>query len=195
MAVNPYYNKPNQEGLFQHFKTIAESTSLPLMVYNIKGRTAVNIETETLLKLSDIENIKMIKEASGDLDQQTDVISKMPSDFSVLSGDDPNTLAFIALGGDGVVSVASNIIPKTMRTYIHFCLNENFEEARKIFYTIYPLLKTLMTIDTNPLGIKELMAQMGYCEPVFRLPLVRLSEEKQTEIKKLIETVKSLENE
>lgn len=193
MAVNPYYNKPNQEGLYKHFKTIADNSEIPLMLYNIKGRTSVNIETETLLKLFEHPKIKLVKEASGDLSQQTDVIYGVPNDITVLSGDDPNTLAFIALGGHGVVSVTSNIIPKTMKKYIDYCLEDNLVEARKLFAKIYPLMKKIMGLDTNPLPIKELVSMLGYCKPIYRLPLTRMSDKKIEIVKKYIPLVKELE--
>ncbi len=193
MAVNPYYNKPNQEGLYQHFCAIADLSDLPVMLYNIKGRSAVNIETDTLLRLAKHPNITAVKEASGDLSQQIDVIRKVPDDFSVLIGDDPNVLPFMALGGDGLVSVTSNAVPKTLTKLVHTCMEGDYVAGRKMFFEIYGLMNSMMTVDVNPLGIKELMVQLGLAKPVFRLPMLRLSEEKQKEVAKWVEVVKGWE--
>ena len=194
MAVNPYYNKPNQEGLFQHFSAIANHVAVPLMLYNIQGRTSVNLETPTLLRLAQNPNIVAVKEASANLDQQLDVIHKMPPDFSVMSGDDGNILPFIASGGDGVVSVVANVIPKTFARLTHLLLDGKIEEARPLFYEVLNLIR-LMFCDTSPIPVKEMMALLGYCEPTPRLPLVRLSSEKQALLKASIKLVNDLENE
>ena len=177
LLVNPYYNKPTQKGLYLHFKTIAEAVKIPCIVYNIKGRSAVNVETDTLVKIMEAEsNILGVKEASGDLNQMKDVIAKRRDDFSVLSGDDNMTLNLVEAGGDGVVSVASNIIPKRMVEFIHSALDGEIDAARREEEALMPLFKA-MFLETNPIPIKTAMAMQGWCEEGFRLPMCRFSDE------------------
>ena len=194
MAVNPYYNKPNQEGLFQHYSAIANHTSLPLMVYNIKGRTCVNIETATLMRLAQNPKIVAVKEASADLAQQLDVIHVAPKNFSVLSGDDGNLLPFIASGGDGIVSVLANVIPRYFSKLVHLLLEGKIVEARPQFYKILDLIK-IMFCDTSPIPVKAMMGLLGYCDPAVRLPLTCLSSDKLMQLKTFIPLVHELENE
>lgn len=194
MAVNPYYNKPNQEGLFQHFSAIANHTPLSLMVYNIKGRTSVNIETPTLMRLAQNPKIVAVKEASADLAQQLDVIHVAPKDFAVMSGDDGNILPFIASGGDGIVSVVANVIPRYFTRLTHLLLDGKIAEARPKFYKVLALIK-IMFCDTSPIPVKEMMALLGYCEPALRLPLTPLSPDKLNQLKSFIALVNELENE
>ncbi len=187
LLVNPYYNKPTQKGLYLHFKAIAESVSVPCIVYNIKGRTGVNVETETLLRLADeCENIRAVKEASGDLVQIEDVIKRRKDCFSVLSGDDNISLDVIKKGGDGVISVASNLFPSEMRALIHSALEGDFERAERINSWFSSFFKDCF-IETNPIPIKTAMAHRGYCREVFRLPLCSL--EKEEHRRKLLSTV------
>ena len=168
LLVNPYYNKPTQEGLYRHFKAIADSVNIPCIVYNIKGRTAVNVETETLLRLiNDCDNIVGVKEASGDMNQIRDVINQRSDGFSVLSGDDNITFDLIKAGGDGVISVASNFIPDKMS------LAGNFEEAETLNQQLMPLFEAEF-VETNPIPIKYMLSVKGMCQEVYRLPMCEL---------------------
>ena len=177
LLVNPYYNKPTQKGLFLHFKAIADSVSIPCILYNIKGRTGVNLETETLLRLeAECPNIVAVKEASGSLDQMTSVISHTGEEFSVLSGDDNLSLDLIKRGGDGVISVASNLFPAEMAKMVHLALEGKMEEAEKINAWFSDFFKVCF-VETNPIPIKTAMAKEGYVKEVFRLPLCSLEKE------------------
>jgi 4-hydroxy-tetrahydrodipicolinate synthase len=186
LQVNPYYNKPTQEGLFLHFKSIADSTSLPIILYNIKGRTGVNLETPTLLRLiSSCKNILAVKEASGDLNQIKEVISKKPDYFSVLSGDDNLTLEVIKNGGDGVVSVASNVVPKEMTKLVLSALNKDYAKAEEIQTNLSPLFLAEF-IETNPIPIKYMLYLMGYCKEVYRLPLCSMRLENKPKVEAVL---------
>lgn len=174
LLVNPYYNKPTQKGLYLHFKAIAESVSVPCILYNIKGRTGVNLETETLIRLAnECSNIVAVKEASGDISQIEDVIKRSSDEFSVLSGDDNLSLDVIRRGGDGVISVASNLFPSQMGRLIHSALDEDSEEAERLNEWFAPFFKVCF-IETNPIPIKVAMAHVGHCREIFRLPLCTL---------------------
>ena len=170
LQVAPYYNKPTQEGLYRHFTTIADSVDLPMIIYNIAGRTSVNIETPTLMRIAKHPNAIAVKEASGDLSQMMDVISSKSKDFTVLAGDDNIALPLTLLGASGVISVASNIVPRYMCQMITAARKDNLEEARTMHYKLLPLFKGLF-IETNPIPVKACLAQMGLIEPVWRLPL------------------------
>ena len=170
LQVAPYYNKPTQEGLYRHFTTIADSVDLPMVIYNIAGRTSVNIETSTLMRIARHPNAIAVKEASGNLSQMMDVISSKPKDFTVLAGDDAIALPLTLLGGSGVISVASNIVPRYMRQMIGAARGGNLEEARTMHYELLPLFKGLF-LETNPIPVKACLAQMGLIEAVWRLPL------------------------
>lgn len=187
ILVNPYYNKPTQKGLYLHFKKIAESTNLPIILYNIKGRTGVNLETSTLIRLAnEVKNIVGVKEASGDLAQIKDVCEKRPKDFVVLSGDDNLTFQMIKdCGADGVISVTSNILPKEMIEMVTFALNKNFIEAEKINKKMEPVFKALF-IETNPIPVKYSAFIMGLCENVYRLPMCEIGEEHGKQVKELL---------
>ena len=177
LLANTHYHKPPHTGLYLHFKAIADSVSVPCILYNIKGRTGVNLETETLLRLeSECPNIVAVKEASGSLDQMSSVISKTDDAFSVLSGDDNLSLELIRRGGDGVISVASNLFPKEMARMIHAALDGNFEEAEKYNSWFEEFFKVCF-VETNPIPIKTAMAKEGYCKEIFRLPLCTLESE------------------
>ena len=181
LLVNPYYNKPTQKGLYLHFKAIADSVSVPCILYNIKGRTGVNLETETLLRLeAECPNIVAVKEASGSLDQMSSVISTTEDEFSVLSGDDNLTLDLIRRGGDGVISVASNLFPSEMVKMTHAALNGDFETAEKYNAWFSEVFKVCFA-ETNPIPIKTAMAKAGYCKEIFRLPLCTLEKEEHRE--------------
>ena len=175
LVVNPYYNKPTQEGLYRHFKAIAESVDIPILVYNIQGRTAVNVETETMTRLAKIPNIVGVKEASGSLDQMTQVILACGPDFTVLSGDDTLTLPLMAVGGRGVISVVANIVPRETADITHAALEGDWKRARELFHRLFPLCRA-MFIETNPIPVKEAMAMMGMIAPEFRLPLCRMAD-------------------
>jgi 4-hydroxy-tetrahydrodipicolinate synthase len=192
LSVTPYYNKPTQEGLYHHFKAIAESTSLPVILYNVPPRTNVNIDPPTLRKLSEIENIIGVKEASGNISQITQVIQQVPEDFLVFSGDDALTLPLVAMGGRGIISVASNEIPAEMTRLAQLCLAGNFKEARAMQRKWLPLLEVNF-IETNPTPVKAAMAEMGLLEPVFRLPLVPPRTENLAKIRAVLESLALLE--
>jgi 4-hydroxy-tetrahydrodipicolinate synthase len=176
LMVSPYYNKPTQEGLYRHFRAVAEAVDLPIIVYNIQGRTAVNIETPTLERLArDCPTIVGVKEASGSLDQMTQVILACGPDFTVLSGDDNLTLPLMAVGGRGVISVIANIVPRETAEMTHAALAGDWKLARDLHLRLYPLARA-MFVETNPIPVKEAMAMMGTIEPEFRLPLCRMAD-------------------
>ena len=185
LQVAPYYNKPTQEGLYRHYMTIADTVDLPMVIYNIKGRTGVNIETPTLMKLASHPNIIAVKEASGDINQMMDVINSKPSDFIVLSGDDNLAVPLTIMGGAGVISVASNIIPRYMSEMIDAARKGNIEKARTMHYELLGLFKS-MFIETNPIPVKSALAQMGLIEPVWRLPLCPPEEKTVEKIKTVL---------
>ena len=192
LSVTPYYNKPTQEGLYHHFKAIAAATSLPIILYNVPPRTNVNIDPPTLRRLSEIENIIGVKEASGNISQITQVIQQVPEDFLVLSGDDALTLPLAAMGGRGIISVASNEIPAEMTQLARLCLAGKFEEARIMQRKWLPLMEVNF-IETNPTPVKAAMAEMGLLEPVFRLPLVPPRTENLAKIRTVLESLAILE--
>lgn len=190
LLVNPYYNKPTQEGLYRHFKAIADAVKFPCVVYNIKGRTGVNVETPTLMRLAnDCGNIVAVKEASGDINQMKDVIAQRPEGFSVLSGDDNITLELIKVGGNGVISVASNIVPDRMVAMVKAALDGNFEEAEKLNNELIPLFEAEF-IETNPIPIKCALALKGMCKEVYRLPMCELRPENKEKLKKVLKEMK-----
>src|SRR5579885_319050 len=170
LSVTPYYNKPTQEGLFQHYKAIAEAVPLPIVVYSVQGRTGVNVEPATLKRLSAIGNIVGVKEASGNISQMARVIHEVPEKFIVLSGDDSITIPLIALGGRGIVSVASNEIPGEMTRLTQAALAGDFAKARAIQRQYLPLME-INFVESNPIPVKAAMAAMGLLEPVWRLPM------------------------
>jgi 4-hydroxy-tetrahydrodipicolinate synthase len=192
LSVTPYYNKPTQEGLYHHFKAIAGSTSLPIILYNVPPRTNVNIDPPTLRRLAEIENIIGVKEASGNISQITQVIQQVPENFLVFSGDDALTLPIAAMGGRGIISVASNEIPAEMTHLARLCMAGKFEEARIMQRKWLPLLEVNF-IETNPTPVKAAMAEMGLLEPVFRLPLVPPRTENLAKIRAVLESLALLE--
>ncbi|VVB75660.1 4-hydroxy-tetrahydrodipicolinate synthase [uncultured archaeon] len=186
LLVNPYYNKPTQEGLFLHFKKIADSVKIPVIIYNIKGRTGVNVETSTLIRIiSACPNVLAVKEASGDLNQMMDVIAKAPRYFSVLSGDDNMTLNLIKAGGMGVISVASNAVPKEMVQLVDFALSKNYPEAERVNSKLASFFENIF-IETNPIPIKFVLAQKKMCEEVYRLPMCEMTKEHKEKVSALI---------
>ncbi len=190
LLVNPYYNKPTQEGLYRHFKSISDSVHTPIILYNIKGRTGVNIETSTLLRLiKDCPNIIGVKEASGDLNQIKEVIAKKPDYFTVLCGDDNLTFDVMKSGGDGVISVASNIVPKKISELTKLCLEGKFTDAQKLNEELIPLFKACF-IETNPIPIKSMLAMKGLCKEVYRLPLCELAKENRVKVENVLKEFK-----
>lgn len=175
LIVSPYYNKPTQNGLYEHYKVVAEAVDLPIILYNVPGRTGSNIAAETTLRLAELSNIVAVKEASGNFAQIMEIIRNRPDDFTVLSGDDASTLQIVALGGDGVVSVAANEVPKEFAQMIHLALDGNFSEARALHYKLLPLMDANF-VETNPIPVKTLLASMGKIELKLRLPLVEMAE-------------------
>lgn len=177
LIVCPYYNRPTQKGLYHHFRAVAESTPLDIIVYNIQGRTAVNMETATLAKLAqDCPNIIGVKESSGSLDQMTQVVRLCPKNFSMLCGDDNMALACMAVGGKGVISTVGNIIPKQMSELIRAALSGNFQRARELHLKLFPLFKAVF-VESNPGPIKEAMAMMKLIDsPELRLPMFEMEE-------------------
>ena len=172
LQVCPYYNKPSQEGLYRHYRAIAEATSLPIMLYSIPGRSVIEIAVDTVVRLAaDCPNIVAVKEAGGSVDRVNQLVQALPEDFAVLSGDDPLTLPFMACGAVGLVSVAANLIPDVMARMVRACLNHSFDEALAIQKQYYPLFRGLMSLDTNPVPIKTALALQGRCSGEFRLPL------------------------
>src|SRR3989344_3386659 len=193
LQVCPYYNKPTQEGLYRHFSEIANATAIPIIIYNIQGRTGINMETATLARLAkEHSNIIGVKEASGNIAQMMEVIQTLPKNFTVLSGDDNLTLPLLSLGGKGVISVAGNIIPKQMHTLTEFALNDDFKNAAQLHYELLPLLKGIF-IETNPIPIKAALAMKGLVKEVYRLPMCEMKPENKEKLKKILTDLKLLE--
>lgn len=182
LSVSPYYNKPAQEGLFQHFKALASESSLPLIIYNIPGRTGSNIAAETTLRLAEVPNIAGVKEASGNFEQFMEIIRHMPPDFCFLSGDDGVALPMIALGGHGVISVAGNAFPREISDMVRLCLNGDFAAARPLHYKLTAII-SLLFAEGNPVGIKTFLQELGICGDTVRLPLVKCSDQLRERIR------------
>ena len=185
LSVTPYYNKPTQEGLYQHYRAIAESTSLPVIVYNVPGRTGVNVDTATLVRLAAIPNIIGVKEASGNMQQMCEVCRAVPPDFLVLSGDDVMALPLMAVGGRGVISVASNEIPGEVAQMIEAAERDDFPAARAIHNRILPLMLANF-VESNPGPVKAAMVAMGLLEDAYRLPIVGPKSESRDKIVKVL---------
>src|SRR5436190_892541 len=185
LSVTPYYNKPTQEGLVQHFRAIAESTPLPIVLYNVPGRTSVNIEVSTLVRLAAISNIVGVKEASGNVTQMCEICSGVPADFIVLSGDDALTLPLMAIGGRGIISVASNEIPAEMVQMVETAERGDFTAARAIHARILPLMQ-INFIEANPIPVKSAMAAMGLIDEIYRLPMVPPKKESKEKIARVL---------
>jgi 4-hydroxy-tetrahydrodipicolinate synthase len=188
LSVTPYYNRPTQEGLFQHYRAIAEAVSLPIILYSVQGRTGVNIEPATVKWLAEIENIVGIKEASGNVAQMAAILNAVPEDFIVLSGDDAITLAVISLGGRGVISVVSNEIPGEMSRLTRLALEGDFPGARAIHRRYHPLME-INFVESNPIPVKAAMVEMGLLEPAWRLPLVPPKAENLARIRAVLESL------
>jgi 4-hydroxy-tetrahydrodipicolinate synthase len=185
LSVTPYYNKPTQEGLFQHYRAIAESTDLPIVVYNVPGRTGCNVEAATIARLASIENIVAVKEASGNISQITDICARVPADFLVLSGDDGMTLPVMAVGGKGLISVASNEAPGDLARLVEACERNDWDEARALNKRLLPLM-TINFIESSPGPVKLAMARMGLLEEVYRLPMVSPRDESRKRIEQVL---------
>jgi 4-hydroxy-tetrahydrodipicolinate synthase len=186
LIVCPYYNRPTQEGLYLHYRAIAEEVPIPIIIYNIQGRTGVNMSTETLARLAKIPNIIGVKEASGSLKQMSDVIHMCGPDFSVLSGDDIFTLALLAIGGKGVISVISNVVPGDMAGMVDAFAAGDLEKARQLHYRMSPLIDALF-IETNPIPVKAALAMMGKIAYELRLPLCKMAEKNAAVLKKVMQ--------
>jgi 4-hydroxy-tetrahydrodipicolinate synthase len=185
LSVTPYYSKPTQEGLYQHFKAIAAAVSIPVVIYSIQGRTAVNVEPATMKRLAEIDNIVGVKEASGSLAQVASILAQVPERFTVLSGDDAVTLPVIALGGRGLISTTSNEIPAEMSQFVDSCRRGDLVAARQFMRRYMPLLEVNF-IESNPIPVKAAMGLMGLLDPVWRLPLVAPKAENLAKIEKVL---------
>ena len=189
LSVTPFYNKPTQEGLYRHFETIADSTDLPIVLYNVPSRTGCNIQPATLQRLALITNIVGIKEASGNLLQMCEICRSIPDDFSVLAGDDAFTLPLIALGGHGVISVVANETPAEMASLVDLATAAKFAEARKVHERLLPLMQVNF-IESNPIPVKAAMAALGLLEEIYRLPMVSPTNESRTQINDVLNHLK-----
>lgn len=188
LSVTPYYNKPTQEGLYQHFKAIAGAVRLPVIVYSVQGRTGVNVEPATLKRLSEVDYIAGVKEASGNISQMASVMHQVPAHFAVLSGDDAITIPLIALGGRGIISVVSNEIPGEMTALATYALANDFTRAREIQRKYLPLMEVNF-VESNPIPVKAAMATMGLLEPVWRLPMCAPSAANKAKIESVLESL------
>lgn len=192
LSVTPYYNKPTQEGLYQHYRAVAQATRLPIVLYNVPGRCGTNLEPPTVKRLAAIPNIVGIKEASGNIAQMSALVNAVPDDFVILSGDDAITLPLFALGGRGVISVASNEIPAEMTQLCRHGLRGEFEEARKIHRRYLPLMEVNF-VESNPIPVKAALGLMGLLDPVWRLPLVASRAENLERIQNVLESLQLTE--
>ena len=189
LLVVPYYNKPTQEGLYRHYKAVAEAVKIPIVLYNVPGRTAVNMLPSTVARLAEIKNIVAIKEATGDMKQVSEVIRLCGDKITVLSGDDFTTLPLMALGGKGTISVSANVAPKLVSQMCSLWENGRFDEARAIHYRLEPL-NASMFIETNPIPVKTALAMMGKIKEEFRLPLCEMSPANREKLKKALQDLK-----
>ncbi|OKY77597.1 MAG: Dihydrodipicolinate synthase, DapA [Candidatus Methanohalarchaeum thermophilum] len=185
MIITPYYNKPNDEGLIDHYKTVAATTELPILVYNVPSRTGTNLKPEVIAELSKIENIIGVKEASGDVSQVSDIIAKTPDDFNILSGNDGQTLPIMSLGGRGTVSVAANIAPSLVSKMVQKMQDNKLREARDLHYKLSPLFHAIF-LETNPIPVKTALNMMDRPSGPLRSPLGSLSEENRNKLKKVL---------
>jgi 4-hydroxy-tetrahydrodipicolinate synthase len=184
LMITPYYNKPTQEGLYEHFKVIAEEVDIPIIIYNVPSRTAVSITPETVARLYEIENIVAIKEASDSIDQTSHILSLC--DITVLSGDDSLTLPIMSVGGKGVVSVVANILPQEVSEMVSSFLNGEIEKSRQLHNKLFPICRA-MFIETNPISVKTAMKLLGRINGEMRLPLCKMSAEHEKQLQKTLE--------
>jgi 4-hydroxy-tetrahydrodipicolinate synthase len=190
LVVGPYYNRPTQNGYFQHFSTVADAVDIPLIIYNVPGRTGGNIEAATMLRMAEeIPNVVMVKEASGNMTQIMEIARNMPKHFSLLSGDDSLAYSIIALGGDGCISVVSNEVPKEYSNLLRLCLKGNWTEALQLHYRLLPLMN-INFIESSPTPVKTALAMMGMMEETLRLPLVPLTEPSRVKLKNALAELK-----
>jgi 4-hydroxy-tetrahydrodipicolinate synthase len=185
LMISPYYNRPTQEGIYQHYKKVADSVGIPVIVYNIPGRTGSKIEPETLARLSEIKNVAGVKEATGSVDQAIDVIRLCGDRLAVYSGEDSLTFSLMALGGKGVISTVANIVPKEMSQLTEACLEGNWDKGRDLQLKLIPLIRAVF-LETNPIPIKTALALMGRCTSDLRLPLTPMSESALKKLKQAI---------
>lgn len=185
LSVTPYYNKPTQEGLYQHYRALADATKLPIILYSVQGRTAVNLEPSTVARLAEIENIIGIKEASGNIAQIAEIAALVDASFKIFAGDDAVVLPVAALGGVGVISVASNLLPREVSQLAHACVAGRFDEARRLNRQLTPIFKA-MFIESNPIPVKAALAMTGMIEEVYRLPLVPLAQANRVKLEQVL---------
>ncbi len=191
LQVSPYYNKPTQEGLYRHFAAIAESTSLPIVLYNIPGRTSVTVSAETTARLAEIPNIVGTKEATHSMDMASDIRRLCGEEFDILSGDDSLTLPLMSLGGRGVISVAANIAPAVVSDMVNALLEGDFERGRELHYDLLPLCRALF-IETNPIPVKTAASILGLCSDEMRLPMIPLAGENLDHLRRVMEETNHL---
>ncbi len=189
LHVSPYYNKPTQEGIFRHYKAVADAVDIPIVLYNVPGRTSSNVLPETVARLAEVRNIVAIKEATGSMKQVSDVIRLCGDNITVLSGDDSTTFTLMALGGKGVISVVANVLPKTMSAMCKAVLEGNYDEARKLHYELEPMANA-MFIETNPIPVKTAISLMGKIGEEFRLPLCEMSPANKEKLKDVMQSYK-----
>jgi len=185
LLISPYYNRPTQQGLYLHFKAIAEAVDIPIIVYNIASRTGVNIEPETMQELAKIKNIIGVKESSGNLDQMSRIVQLCGEKFALISGDDSLTLPIMSIGGVGIISVVANIVPADVAELVNAVLKGDLQKAKKMHYKLLPLIKA-MFIETNPIPVKTAMGLLGMIEPQLRLPMCNMKEENLAKLKKAL---------
>ena len=189
LSVSPYYSKPNQEGIFQHYKMLDQHTPLPIIIYNVPSRTGQNVTADTQVRIAqECKNIFATKEASGDMDQVMQILKNKPADFMVISGDDPITLPMVACGADGVISVVANAYPKEFSDMVRLCLDGKFSEALPLHFKYLDIIKSMFT-EGNPSGVKAYLSEMGICENSFRMPVWPVSDAHMEKIRKLMKTV------
>lgn len=187
LSVVPYYNKPSQEGIYRHFKAIAEATAIPMIIYNVPGRTVVDMNNETILRLAEIPNIVGVKEASGDIARETDLINRAPEGFAVYSGDDPTGMAFMLCGGDGVISVAANVAPKLFADMCREAIAGNIPAARELNKKLIPVYD-VMFCEPSPAAPKWALSRLGLCQPHVRLPIIELSSDGQDKVRSALKS-------
>lgn len=184
LMVNPYYNKPTQQGLYRHFMAVAEAVEIPIVLYNIPGRCGIALSTETIVRLAEHENIIAIKEATGSLDQASDIAASC--DLTILSGDDSLTLPLMAVGGQGVISVLGNLIPESIKALTDACLSGDFDKARELHLQLFPLCRAMLSMATNPIPIKTAMKLAGHDSGIMRLPMCEMTEIENTQLAELL---------
>jgi len=184
LMVAPYYNKPTQEGFYEHYKAVSENVGIPLCVYNIPGRTAKNIEPDTIIRLAELDNITMVKEATGSMDQASQILTM--TDLTVLSGDDSLTLPLMALHGEGVISVVGNIVPQDMNQLVQSALNDDLQGARSMHSRLFPLCRDMLSLATNPIPIKCAMQMLGLDSGELRLPMTELEDDAKARLRRTL---------